>query len=106
MIKIDEKLLLRAISVFGVQSQINKCREECCELAVAIDHLDDTSESIFRLADEVADVIITLNQVEKIIRLDDGWGKLLDNRLIKKLDRLRDLVDKAEKEKAIAGNNG
>ncbi len=108
MKKIDRNILLEAIVTWGIPSQLEKCSEECDELSAAIwnflDHEDKGTR--FDIADEVADVFITLSQVIEIIELDLSWGRVLDERIIFKLERLSMLIEKAkkEKEKAIAGS--
>lgn len=61
------RLIMGLIAKFGVQHQVSKCIEELCELVAELEEFRDYSHDSSRIAEEVADVMFTLNQVVYIL---------------------------------------
>ncbi len=88
----EKQILSRAIKKFGVTSQFQKCREECCELAVALDRLNnDRPGAMENVIEEVADVYITLEQVRIII--EAVMPQAVSLQVVAKMGRLQGILD-------------
>ena len=97
MSNIDEKLLLRAIGAYGVESQMRMLQEECCELAHAVSKFLRRRDDDHQLESEIADVLIMIAQVRLILALrnenhDDGIQLAID----RKMKRLSESLAKQE----------
>lgn len=68
MSKINKATLLKAMSKWGIHSQLNMAIEECTELNLALlKHFRSPSaETIANVESEIADVIIMLEQLKLI----------------------------------------
>lgn len=78
-----------ALQEFGIWHQLLKCVEECSELAKECCKRMQGTENNARLAEEIADVEITILQVKAAFHLDEEvsyWRGL-------KLERLRQLTE-------------
>lgn len=63
----NEKILHKAIEIYGEEPQIRQCMEECAELISAIvDYAESDEMNIDCIIEEMADVIIMCKQVEII----------------------------------------
>jgi len=84
----QKNTLIHAINHFGVEHQIDKAIEEMGELitALARRRLDRSRRE--DIAEEIADVIITANQLRIIY-----GGELVDGLIDQKLSRLEDTID-------------
>ena len=82
-----DEVLVKAIQAYGVKQQSEKIKEECLELALAIQrttsHIKgNTYED--EIIDEIADVKIMIRQAERI------WNKeKIDERVKFKIERLK-----------------
>lgn len=90
-------VLRRAIKVFGYDAQWGQVMEECAELIVAISHhlrkRVDSCRS--KVAEEVADVLLTAMQARQMIGKD-----LVDTILATKIQRLSRRLDHEEQRRA------
>lgn len=82
------------LDLWGAKEQIFKASEELGELMVAMHHWLGDKATKEQLAEEVADVEIICGQLRCLV----GNG-LVSNLKLKKLERLRERVDLAKKEK-------
>lgn len=80
--------LIHAINHFGVEHQIKKCVEEMGELITELARRRTTREDRDRIALEVADVLITANQLRIIY-----GAQLVDQNIDNQLQRLEDEID-------------
>ncbi len=86
---IDGKLLQKAIDTWGVDAQVEMIKEECLELALAIQKFarvrGDKTKKYNDIIDEIADVKIMIEQAQKIFSQD-----LINQRVDYKMNRLKD----------------
>lgn len=86
---IDGKLLQQAIDKWGADAQIEMIKEECLELALAIQKFarvrGDKVKKYNNIIDEIADVKIMIEQAQKLFPKD-----LIDARVDFKMNRLKD----------------
>lgn len=89
---INTDVLKKAIAHYGTTHQIDKCVEEMAELTQAIiKHRHNYSQNNRRhIVEELADVYITLAQLELIINDNDLLEKYIDG----KLNRLKSNIEK------------
>lgn len=80
--------LIHAINHFGVEHQIKKCVEEMGELITELARRHTTREDRDRIALEVADVLITANQLRFIF-----GARIVDEKIDQQLQRLEDEID-------------
>ena len=80
----NNPVLSDAIEKWGELSQLEMCIEECAELIIAIRHLNRERVGNYKVAEEVADVIIMALQVREIV----GY-ELVDCWIQNKMDRLK-----------------
>jgi len=81
--KINEQILVKALTTFGSYRQQMKTAEECCELSVALHHFQDHKVPAAKVIEELADVLIMANQM----RLLFGPAQV-DAAVAYKMDRL------------------
>ena len=97
------KLFNEAIELWGADSQIRMMFEEMAELMKALCKLDrgkSSPEDILNVCEEITDVEIVLEQMKLIFRNDD-YRESIRNQ---KLNRLKEKVEKAKKERLIEKN--
>jgi NTP pyrophosphatase (non-canonical NTP hydrolase) len=90
--KIDNDLLLKALQKWGERQQINMIKEECLELALALQKLErngDIDEKYRAIIDEIADVIIMMEQAKIIFSIND-----IQERIDFKMKRLEETLKK------------
>jgi NTP pyrophosphatase (non-canonical NTP hydrolase) len=87
----DEDLFHAAIKNFGVESQIEMIKEECLELALALQKAkrksntkEEKEEKYDNIIDEIADVSIMIQQARMLFD-----SNKIDERIEFKLERLR-----------------
>ena len=95
LIVIDETILQKAIDTWGMEAQIEMVKEECLELAIALQKLNrtrgDLEEKEKNIVDEIADVTIMIKQAHRIFSIDkineriEYKMKRLEKRLIEKV---------------------
>lgn len=92
---VREALYECAMVVFGVPAQMRMLQEECGELIAMVNRLDRERCSVQDVINEVADVLIMVEQVRLIL-----GSEQVDRAVQGKLTRLADTVAKAEVEAA------
>jgi len=92
----NNKLYTRAISHWGILSQIRMAQEEAIELALAISHWIREKNNVRNLVEEMADVSIMIEQLQLIMGVsDDELGRIKDSKL-KRLGEKLDLEDQVK----------
>ena len=90
---IDDNLLQQAIDKWGTDAQIEMIKEECLELALAIQKYSrvnvDKTERYDDIIDEIADVKIIIKLSEKLFPKD-----LINERVDYKMNRLKERLKK------------
>lgn len=90
---IDQSILIRAIEKWGAASQLEMVKEECLELALALQKLNrirnDREERHDAVIDEIADVIIMIEQVKLIFPIEK-----INERIEFKINRLEERISK------------
>lgn len=95
--KQEEILLLRAISIYGIDSQFRMLQEECCELAHAVSKFMRNSSKPGDLETEIADVLIMISQVRLILEMREGQqGDVVQEAVSHKLSRLAKRMDEKQ----------
>lgn len=92
--ELEKRLTLackRALAVWGFESQARMLQEECGELIAEINRYGRDRSSLALLANEVADVLITLKQARIVIGPD-----IIDAAVDAKLLRLEQRLAEAE----------
>ena len=84
----QKNTLIHAINHFGVDHQIDKALEEMGELITALSRRRLERSHREDIAEEIADVLITANQLRIIY-----GGKLVDELIDKKLSRLEATIN-------------
>jgi NTP pyrophosphatase (non-canonical NTP hydrolase) len=79
----NHPVIKKAIDRFGGNCQLDKCEEECLELALALKHKDRGIKELDNVAEEIADVMLTVLQAREIVGKDivDQWLDLKIKRL-------------------------
>lgn len=80
----------QAVEHFGKLNQLIKAMEECGELVQALARWAEGEPVIGNIAEEIADVEITLEQVKVI--LGEQYGEYLELKKAEKLGRLAKLI--------------
>ena len=88
-------ILQIAIDHYGVESQLNKVDEELKELIEALDNWRKDKTKLPELVDEIADVMIMLEQLEMIASdiCEVIVPILVDHRTEYKLNRLKQRIE-------------
>ena len=85
---VERKISNDALAVYGVNEQLQRGMEECCELGVAISHyLRGRDDSVQKLAEEIADVELVCVSLREVV---GDW--LVDKFKVDKWARLRSRV--------------
>lgn len=84
----QKSILVHAINHFGVEHQIKKCAEEMGELITELARRHTPREDKDRIALEVADVLITANQLRIIFGAES-----VDQKIEQQLQRLEDEIN-------------
>lgn len=80
--------LVHAINHFGVEGQINKAVEEMSELITELSRRNLSRYDKDRVAEEVADALIMLEQLRIIF-----WASKVDGYIAEKLERLEKTIN-------------
>jgi NTP pyrophosphatase (non-canonical NTP hydrolase) len=88
----EQELFERALTKYGMESQLGQLQEECAELIVEVSHFkrNRARVGIENLAEEMADVRIMLNQIEQALHIK----KLIAEFEERKLRRLEDRIQR------------
>jgi NTP pyrophosphatase (non-canonical NTP hydrolase) len=89
----DRQILQAAIARFGRDAQHDMAIEECGELVVALSHIRRDRIPVSKLADEIADVAIMLEQLQILY----GCHELVTDKVQHKLARLAERVESPPK---------
>lgn len=71
-IYIDPEVVSESIEVYGKDQQSTVCMEECAELIQAISKMKRGKHDLDNLAEEMADVYICLDMLQKMYRITDN----------------------------------
>ena len=83
----DNDLHRQALEKWGLEGQMNMVTEECSELIKAISHMRRGRCGWDHVAEEIADVEITISSIK--CHIENVAGKeLLENEKAKKMERL------------------
>ena len=66
-VRIDEEKVKRIAEYYGWNNQLKQLVEECCELYVESLHYIREGKGIERIFEEIADVLIMINQIIYLI---------------------------------------
>lgn len=69
---IRQKLCERAIAEWGVRAQVQQLVEEMAELTVALSHWDRERCTSYAVVEEMADVLLMVDQLKEIVAQDQG----------------------------------
>src|SRR4051812_9339767 len=83
-LNIDNDTLLEAIRRWGTEGQFNMLQEECGELITVINHYRRGRVEKDRVAEEIADVFIMIQEVAKVI-----GEPIVEQKILEKFTRLR-----------------
>lgn len=85
------EILRKAIDKYGIESQTSMIKEECLELALAIQRFDrnKTPENVDNIIDEIADVTIMMEQAKMLFS-----ANLIQERIEFKMKRLEKRLEK------------
>jgi NTP pyrophosphatase (non-canonical NTP hydrolase) len=88
-----QKVLKAAIKHFGVHNQTRKVMEECSELSMAASKIYDTNNdfTVMNLTEEIADVLVMIEQLKLIYDITDYSLKL---QIISKINQLETRMEK------------
>jgi len=91
-IKVERKVLQKAINKWGTYSQFQMVKEECMELALAIHKYDradkvKNEKELDDVIDETADVLIMMEQMKLMLPV-----RLIQKRIDFKLERLEERI--------------
>jgi len=93
---IDKDILQQATNTWGIPAQIEMIKEECLELALALQKLNQEEESYhekyLNVIDEIADVIIMVEQAQMIFS-----DTLINKAITFKMQRLEARLAKEER---------
>lgn len=74
VIRIDEEKVKRIADYYGWNSQLKQLAEECCELSAEALHCIRERRETERISEEIADVLIMINQI--IYLIGHGYGDI------------------------------
>ena len=89
VIKIDEEKVKRIADYYGLKNQLRQLAEECSELSVESLHYIREGRGIERISEEIADVLIMIQQI--IYLIGHGYGdieKYAEFKLDRQLNRI------------------
>ena len=74
VIRIDEEKVKQIADFYGLKNQLKQLVEECCELSVESLHYIREGKGIERIFEEIADVLIMIQQI--IYLIGHGYGDI------------------------------
>lgn len=81
----QEETFRKALAMWGKHAQLNKAKEECAELIVAISHHECRGQSVLNIIEEMADVSIMIDQLIIMLGVESGFEFIR----LQKIERLR-----------------
>ena len=89
VIRIDEEKVKRIADYYGWNNQLKQLAEECSELSVESLHYIREGRGIERMSEEIADVLIMIQQIIYLLRNDvEKLEKYADFKLDRQLSRI------------------
>ncbi len=89
----ENEFLLKVIKSFGPNSQLSMLQEECAELIVSISHYKRGRCGPKTVIDEIADVLILIQQINLYLTKVSNSEEDLREAIIRKTNRLRERLD-------------
>ena len=99
VIRIDEEKVKRIADYYGWNNQLKQLAEECCELSVESLHYIREGRGIERISEEIADVLIMIQQI--IYLIGHGYGDI-EKYAEFKLDRQLSRIEREQEQIQIA----
>ena len=99
VIKIDEEKVKKIADYYGWNNQLKQLAEECCELSVESLHYIREGRGIERISEEIADVLIMIQQI--IYLIGHGYGDI-EKYAEFKLDRQLSRIEREQEQIQIA----
>ena len=99
VIKTDEEKVKRIADYYGWNNQLKQLAEECCELSVESLHYIKEGRGIERISEEMADVLIMIQQI--IYLIGHGYGDV-EKYAEFKLDRQLRRIEREQEQIQIA----
>ena len=99
VIRIDEEKVKRIADYYGWNNQLKQLAEECCELSVESLHYIKEGRGIERISEEIADVLIMVQQI--IYLIGHGYGDI-EKYAEFKLDRQLSRIEREQEQIQIA----
>ena len=99
VIRIDEEKVKRIADYYGWNNQLKQLAEECCELSVESLHYIREGRGIERISEEIADVLIMVQQI--IYLIGHGYGDI-EKYAEFKLDRQLSRIEREQEQIQIA----
>jgi len=88
-----EKVLKKAIEVWGEDAQINMAIQEMAELIKELTDISRDRTSKEKLATEICDVEILMKQLRIILsRKYDGFEELIEKEKVRKIERIEKIL--------------
>lgn len=85
--------LLDIIDTFGVKNQLKKFNEECYEFIEAVNdyRIEETSNNLYHLTEEMADVLVLLKQFQIKYRItNDQLNSFIDSKINRTIRRIKE----------------
>ena len=98
-VRIDEEKVKRIADYYGWNNQLKQLAEECCELSVESLHYIREGRGIERISEEIADVLIMVQQI--IYLIGHGYGDI-EKYAEFKLDRQLSRIEREQEQIQIA----
>ena len=98
-VRIDEEKVKRIADYYGWNNQLKQLAEECCELSVESLHYIREGRGIERISEEIADVLIMVQQI--IYLIGHGYGDI-EKYAEFKLDRQLRRIEREQEQIQIA----
>jgi len=101
MARIERTVFEEAISVFGPASQIDMAIEECAEMIVALEHFKRHRKDPAHVAEEIADVQITIGQMAIMFEMAnvDHYRSCKIGRLVRRIEQKK-IIDADDRRRA------
>lgn len=95
----QKKKCIKIARYYGLNSQVSKTIEECAELIQAIAKIDEeyTNENLEHISEELADVIIMMEQMRFFFEEFANEIKVPDEFIGQKIERQLARIEKAER---------
>ena len=89
VVRIDEEKVKQIADFYGLKNQLKQLAEECSELSVESLHYIREGRGIERISEEMADVLIMIQQIIYLLRNDtEKLEKYADYKMDRQLGRI------------------